>query len=203
MNNNIANPQIFNQPHFNSLIHVSPRIEYLNDKGEWELTGSGILFPAEGKFHVITAAHCIKDDSRPSGPLPSNRLRIVLCLDPEKEFSVNRIETYNEDNDSDFSLLEVDFNHRDNEGFDYENGIKLIGSDIDTLGIEVALLGHDISHQHGQLLKCNCVAHSTYRLTEGFKAGDVSLENLKGFSGGGIFIQKGSVFYCMAYVKKL
>ena len=203
MNKNIANPQIFNQPHFNSLIHVSPRIEYLNDKGEWELTGSGILFPAEDKFHVITAAHCIKDDSRPSEPLPSDRLRIVLCLDPEKVFSVNRIEAYYEENDLDFSLLEVDFNQRDNIGFDYENGIKLIGSDIDTLGIEVALLGHDKTHRNGQLLECKCKAHSSYRLTEGFKAGDVSLENLKGFSGGGIFIQKGSVIYCMAYAKEI
>ena len=183
-------------PHFNKIKKVSPRIEYFDGK-EWHLAGSGILFKGNGQYYVITAAHCIGKDVE--SYVSEANLRIVLG----KDYKVTKVIKYESSSEIDFAMMSVDFVKDDCNEFDYENGLRFIGCDIDTHGTDIVISGHDKTHLTGHNLTGHCCAEKTYRLNDHYTADSKDLGVIHGFSGGGVFTEKDSVLYCMGYVKNI
>lgn len=192
----------FNRPHLNNLKRVSPRIEYFDGK-DWKLAGSGILFKNDSQYYVITAAHCICSDLQEPEKrhIAIEKLRIVLSSSSDRAYNIVDVVNFIPDDDIDFALLSVDFTKEEDNDFDYDNGIKLVGADIDTHGTNVAISGHDTEHLTGHMLLGRCTADMTYRLEDHITADGKDLGIIKGFSGGGIYTEYDSVLYCMGYVK--
>ncbi|MDE6696408.1 MAG: serine protease [Muribaculaceae bacterium] len=192
-------------PTYHDLKWVCPRIDCLYDNGMWEKSGSGVLFGFDDEYYVVIAAHCIKSDSADNidGHFPPDKIKIKFFTPYESSFDVGDVPQFYSDEEVDFALLKVKFIPFSGTEFDYKRKIKLVGSDQLKSDQHVGCMGYDQSYEEGHHFRARCCGNLQYELDKSYTAESKDPYCLKGSSGGGLFIAKEDVFYCLGYVKKI
>lgn len=187
-------------PDIYTLQALSVKIKCVNEKDETLESGTGTLFANGGYYYVITAAHCILDDTK-KRYYDKKYIQISLPQLCETPIEVNEILEFNFDDDVDFALLSVKLDIDNlSINFDYENDIKFISQD--EFGVNTCIYGYTHSYPLGRKFCTEMVAPDTYAIREGITASGVEFTNvMKGSSGGGIFVGYENKILCLGYVK--
>lgn len=187
-------------PDIDTLQALSVKINCINENEEIIEHGTGTLFANNGSYYVITAAHCILNNTTKSF-YDKRYIQISLPHICKTLIEVNEILEFNSDDDVDFALLSVKLDIDSFQiSFDYENDIQFIGKD--EFGVNTCIYGYTHSYPSGRKFSTEMVAPDTYAIKEGITASGVEFTKvMKGSSGGGIFVGYENRILCLGYVK--
>ena len=186
-------------PNIELLEAISVKIECINSQNKIHTTGTGTLFACRGSFYVITAAHCIQEETADSFPIEN--IKISLPRYRKSYIEVKGVLLFMPNDEYVFALLAVNFNIEPNSVFiDYENEIRFIGKD--EFENNTCLYGYTSTEPNGRKFRTYMVSSDTYTIKEDISPTGADFSRvMKGSSGGGIFVRYKDWICCVGYVK--
>ncbi len=188
-------------PDIDTLQALSVKISCINDNEEIIEHGTGTLFANDGSYYVITAAHCILNNTTKSF-YDKRYIQISLPHICKTLIEVNEILEFNSDDDADFALLSVNLDIDSFPiNFDYENDIQFIAKD--EFCTNTCFYGYTSSEPTGRMFRARMVSTNTYEVEENAisATGADFSRVMKGSSGSGIFVEYENRIFCLGYVK--
>lgn len=188
-------------PDIDTLQALSVKINCINENEEIIEHGTGTLFANNGSYYVVTAAHCILNNTTKSF-YDKRYIQISLPHICKTLIEVNEILEFNSDDDADFALLSVKLDIDSFPiSFDYENDIQFI--DKDEFCTNTCFYGYTSSEPTGRMFRARMVSTNTYEVEENAisATGADFSRVMKGSSGSGIFVEYENRIFCLGYVK--
>ena len=188
-------------PDIDTLQALSVKINCINENEETIEHGTGTLFANNGSYYVITAAHCILNNTTKSF-YDKRYIQISLPHICQTLIEVNDILEFNSDDDADFALLSVKLDIDSFPiSFDYENDIQFIGKD--EFCANTCFYGYTTTEPTGRMFRARMVSTNTYEVEENAisATGADFSRVMKGSSGSGIFVEYENRIFCLGYVK--
>lgn len=188
-------------PDIDTLQALSVKINCINENEEIIEHGTGTLFANNGSYYVVTAAHCILNNTTKSF-YDKRYIQISLPHICKTLIEVNEIIEFNSDDDADFALLSVKLDIDSFPiSFDYENDIQFI--DKDEFCTNTCFYGYTSSEPTGRMFRARMVSTNTYEVEENAisATGADFSRVMKGSSGSGIFVEYENRIFCLGYVK--
>lgn len=188
-------------PDIDTLQALSVKINCINEHEEIIENGTGTLFANDGSYYVITAAHCILNNTTKSF-YDKRCIQISLPHICKTFIEVDEVLEFNSDDDTDFALLSVKLDIDSFPiSFDYENDIQFVGKD--EFCTNTCFYGYTSSEPTGRMFRARMVSTNTYEVEENTisATGADFSRVMKGSSGSGIFVEYENRIFCLGYVK--
>ena len=182
-------------PSIEDLLKISVKIIKTGDGGKEELLGTGTIVFDGLDYYVLTAAHCFRDDQG-NDNCGLDEVRVVL-YDKNAPVRITPYDWWKSSVEDDAAWLKI---QNPNNGFDFQEGLRLLGSPIDE---QACVYGYTLGVSEGRKYVYERKSVSIWSCHENITANGGNLyDTVSGSSGGGLLVKVEDVVYCMGYVKK-
>jgi hypothetical protein len=183
-------------PSLYDILRISVKISKVTDCGAETLLGTGTIMTDGVDYYVLTAAHCFCDDEGKDNCKLEDI--VITYYDDDKHPTQQKpYDWWKSSVELDAAWLKI---KDPRNGFDFKNGLKLLGEEIDE---RACVYGYTEDKQEGFRQIYTIKSPNVWRCEEGVKAnGGEFFDTIRGTSGGGLLVKRDDVIYCMGYVKR-
>ena len=178
------------------ILKISVKISKIDDGGLETLLGTGTIMTDGVEYYVLTAAHCFRD-KQDKDNCKLEELVITYYDNDKHPTQQKPYDWWKSSVADDAAWLKIKDPHN---GFDFQNGLKLLGEEIDE---QACVYGYTEDKPEGFRQIYTIKSLGMWRCEEGVSAnGGELFDTIRGTSGGGLLVKVEDTIYCMGYVKK-